>query len=163
IHHPGQTGLTMRTIETLALGRKLVTTNDTIREYSFYDADNILIVDRKRPKLHMEFFEKTASVDLADKMKEYSIDRWVENVLDLRTTKKRQKLARVATVPEAFVSIVDNLHDYLRSGIQVDLICSEGPFADVLEKEHGFNVIRCDIPRGISLTRDLKSLMKLTT
>lgn len=37
IHHPKQKGLTMRTIECLGLNKKIITTNDNIKTYDFYD------------------------------------------------------------------------------------------------------------------------------
>lgn len=161
IHHPGQSGLTMRTMESLALGRKLITTNDTIKDYPFYDARNICVVDRKNPRIPAEFLESLPDENVAVKMKAYELSHWVQNVLTIHKPLPKVKIARVATVPEAFVSIVDNLTEYQKSGFQVDLICSDGPYADYLKTEFGFNIIFCDIPRDISLIRDLKSVFRL--
>ena len=41
-----QTGLTMRTIETLGLKRKLITTNKNIKQYDFYNENNIFVIDK---------------------------------------------------------------------------------------------------------------------
>ena len=41
IPHNKQSGLTMRTIETLGAKRKLITTNKQIKRYNFYDENNI--------------------------------------------------------------------------------------------------------------------------
>lgn len=79
----------------------------------------------------------------------------------LASQNKIFKIARVATVPEAFVSIVNNLLDYKAHGFEVDLICSYSAYGDYLRDKFGFNVIYCDIPREISLLRDLKSLFHL--
>lgn len=49
IEHPKQTGLTMRTFEVLASGKKLITTNQSIRNEDFFDAENICIIDRRNP------------------------------------------------------------------------------------------------------------------
>lgn len=57
INHPGQNGLTMRTFEALGAGRKLVTTNDDIKCYPFYNPKNIFIIDRKDPKMDLDFFK----------------------------------------------------------------------------------------------------------
>ena len=48
----------MRTIE-IALGmrKKSITTNLDIKEYDFYDKNNILIIDRKNPIINKEFLE----------------------------------------------------------------------------------------------------------
>ena len=41
ISHPGQSGLTMRTFETIGAGKKLITTNADIKNYPFYNPENI--------------------------------------------------------------------------------------------------------------------------
>jgi hypothetical protein len=55
IHHPGQTGLTLRTIEALASGRKLITTNPAVRDHDFFDPSRILVIDRNTPKVDPGF------------------------------------------------------------------------------------------------------------
>ncbi|MBB4807781.1 hypothetical protein HNP38_003097 [Chryseobacterium defluvii] len=56
INKPFQEGLTIRTFEVLAAGRKLVTTNADIKNYPFYNPDNILIIDRENVSLKPDFF-----------------------------------------------------------------------------------------------------------
>lgn len=56
INKPFQNGLTIRTFEVLAAGRKLITTNTDIKNYPFYNPDNILIIDRENVELHPDFF-----------------------------------------------------------------------------------------------------------
>ena len=43
IVQPGQGGLTIRTLEALFYNKKLITNNESITEYDFYNADNIFI------------------------------------------------------------------------------------------------------------------------
>lgn len=58
INHPGQKGLTMRTFEAMGAARKIVTTNVEVKNYSFYNPNNILIIDRKNNnQLEKKFFE----------------------------------------------------------------------------------------------------------
>ncbi|MCS3529840.1 hypothetical protein [Chryseobacterium sp. JUb7] len=57
INKPFQNGLTIRTFEVLAAGRKLITTNTDIRNYPFYSPDNILILDRENIQLDTDFFK----------------------------------------------------------------------------------------------------------
>ena len=57
IHHRNQSGLTIRTIETIALGKKIATTNSDIKHYDFYDPRNIFILDRKDLKIPDSFFK----------------------------------------------------------------------------------------------------------
>jgi hypothetical protein len=56
INHPNQKGLTMRTFETIGAQRKLITTNEDIKRYSFYNPNNILVINRKNPELNESFF-----------------------------------------------------------------------------------------------------------
>jgi hypothetical protein len=57
INKPFQNGLTIRTFEVLASGRKLITTNSDIKNYPFYNSDNILVIDRDNIVLNHDFFE----------------------------------------------------------------------------------------------------------
>ncbi|TAM33422.1 MAG: hypothetical protein EPN68_01485 [Rhodanobacter sp.] len=59
IQHPAQYGLTIRTLEVLGAGKKLVTTNAEIKNYDFYNENNIVIIDRKSPSIPDEFFQRT--------------------------------------------------------------------------------------------------------
>jgi hypothetical protein len=56
IHGSFQSGLTMRTIETLGASRKLITTNESILQEPFYREKNISIIDRNNPKIDMSIF-----------------------------------------------------------------------------------------------------------
>lgn len=51
IEHPGQRGLTMRTLEVLSAGKHLITTNPHIRKYPFYRPDRVTVIDRQHPSL----------------------------------------------------------------------------------------------------------------
>lgn len=80
INHPGQTGLTMRTFESIGAGKKLVTTNQYIKDYPFYNENNILVIDRTNPMLNRFFFEQPY-VELGEEVYEYcSIDGWVNDL-----------------------------------------------------------------------------------
>ncbi|ROH97597.1 CgeB family protein [Chryseobacterium daecheongense] len=61
INKPFQNGLTIRTFEVLAAGRKLITTNEDIRNYPFYNPNNILIIDRENVELRPDFFTEAFS------------------------------------------------------------------------------------------------------
>ncbi|WP_312389852.1 hypothetical protein [Chryseobacterium sp.] len=56
INKPFQNGLTIRTFEVLASGRKLITTNVDIKNYPFYNPKNILVIDRENLQLDQCFF-----------------------------------------------------------------------------------------------------------
>ncbi len=76
-----QTGLTMRTIETLGAKRKLITTNSRIEGYEFFNENNILVIDRENPEIPKEFL-KSNYIDLESNIyQKYSLDKWLEEVL----------------------------------------------------------------------------------
>lgn len=78
--HPNQTGLTMRTIEMLGARRKLITTNANVKNYDFYHADNIAIIDRKAPMIPAGFFAKPYVPLTPQLYEKYSIDGWLAEV-----------------------------------------------------------------------------------
>ncbi|MGL5570611.1 hypothetical protein [Cetobacterium sp.] len=80
IQHPKQVGLTMRTIEMLGMKKKLITTNKNIKEYDFYNSDNIKIIDRNNPILDLDFIRNDYVEINADIYKKYSIGSWLEEI-----------------------------------------------------------------------------------
>lgn len=76
-----QQGLTIRTLETLASGKKMVTTNSDIINYDFYDSNNICVVDRKNIKIPEKFingkYEFNGKSSILEK---YTAKGWVEDV-----------------------------------------------------------------------------------
>ena len=81
IEHPNQTGLTTRAIETIAMGRKLISTNIELKNERFYRENNICIIDRGDPKIDEGFFEREFEELDQRLMFSYSIDGWLSEVL----------------------------------------------------------------------------------
>lgn len=81
IQHPKQTGLTMRTMETLALGKKLVTTNPTVVQYPFYSPKNICVVDRMNPVIPASFFEEGVDESSVQAVQDYELRKWTQRVV----------------------------------------------------------------------------------
>lgn len=78
IHNSLQAGLTMRTIEILSQGNKLITTNNNIVNTNLYKKENILIIDRKEPVLNNNFIKSSAKkIDLS----KFTIDSWILNLI----------------------------------------------------------------------------------
>lgn len=83
VQHPRQTGLTMRTVEMIGAKKKVITTNQRIKDYDFYNPNNIQCIDRDHIKLDMTFFE-TDYEELDDAIyHRYSIDGWLEEVFSI--------------------------------------------------------------------------------
>lgn len=83
INHPNQIGLTMRTLETLGVQRKLVTTNKDILKYDLYNEANILLIDREAPELNTAFFDVPFQPSAPELLFKYSIDGWISNIFEL--------------------------------------------------------------------------------
>lgn len=81
IEHPNQSGLTIRTIEAVFSGRKLITTNSDIANYDFYDKNNILIIDRKNPVIPNGFLEGKVTEMKSNMVDKYSIKGWLKELL----------------------------------------------------------------------------------
>lgn len=81
ITQPGQSGLTMRTLESIGLKKKLITTNESIRNYDFFNPDNILIISNENMKIDEHFINsnyKNIKSEIYDK---YYVDNWVLDFL----------------------------------------------------------------------------------
>lgn len=82
IHHPRQTGLTIRAIECLAMGMKLVTTNDRIRHYPFYDERLIRVIDRQNPAIDLEFLESRPTGEPPKGIKNLELSSWLKHMFE---------------------------------------------------------------------------------
>lgn len=80
IQHPRQTGLTMRTIEVIGAMRKLITTNACIKEYDFYNENNILVVDRDNPVVADSFLNSPYKQIPKNIYEKYSIGNWINTI-----------------------------------------------------------------------------------
>ena len=81
VQHPKQTGLTMRTIEMIGMNKKLITTNESIRTYDFFYADNVAIVDRNDVRIPEGFIKTPYHPLPEDVYEKYSLNSWVLEVL----------------------------------------------------------------------------------
>lgn len=81
---PTQTGLTMRTIECLGARKKIITTNDTVRNYDFYNNKNIKLFSEKDMDSVLDFVNGGAYQKLSDDIYfKYSIKGWIEEIFDI--------------------------------------------------------------------------------
>jgi hypothetical protein len=81
IEHPRQRGLTMRTIETLLAGHKLVTTNAHVSQSDLYDPTRVCIVDRKRPRIPHAFLDAPAHPVPDAVASRYTLDGFLDELI----------------------------------------------------------------------------------
>lgn len=83
ITHPTQYGLTNRTFEVLASGCFLITTNENIKIYEFYNNKTIFILSRDLSNI--DLLERWIKDNKKDHnsldMKSYSLSNWANNIL----------------------------------------------------------------------------------
>lgn len=82
VEHGKQRGLTMRTIEMLGMGKKVITTNALIAQYDFYNPQNFYIIDRADPVLDVSFLD-TPYVPLDGEIQEkYSLNAFLKEIFE---------------------------------------------------------------------------------
>ena len=79
-NHVKQVGLTMRTFETMAMNRKLITTNKAIIDYDFYSPRNICVVDSNNIVIPKEFLSCGYVPVQPEILYKYSIEGWLCDV-----------------------------------------------------------------------------------
>lgn len=87
IHHPAQTGLTMRTIESVVSGVKLATTNASVSNDLFYDSTRICIVNRRNPVIPSEFLGVTFNPLPESVSNSFRPSSWLHGLLTLQSHK----------------------------------------------------------------------------
>lgn len=78
VNKPFQNGLTMRTFEALASGKKILTTNSDIKNYPFFSEENVMILNRKNLKISEDFFKTSFSEIDDETLSKMSLDSWIE-------------------------------------------------------------------------------------
>jgi hypothetical protein len=80
IHSPAQSGLTIRTLEVLAAGCKLITTNDMIQEEDFYNEEQITVINRNDAVLKTEFINAPFDHTIKPGLMACRIDNWMKRI-----------------------------------------------------------------------------------
>ena len=82
VEHGRQRGLTMRTIEMLGMGKKVITTNALIAQYDFYDPRNFFIIDRANPVLDVSFLDTPYAPLPEEIQNKYSLDFFLKEIFE---------------------------------------------------------------------------------
>lgn len=75
-----QTGLSFRIFEAMALQKKIITNNETIKEYDFYNSNNILILNKEVSNIDDSFLNNKYEDVPSEIYEKYTIDGWIKNV-----------------------------------------------------------------------------------
>lgn len=78
-----QTGLSFRIFEAMALKKKIITNNHTIKDYDFYNENNILVLNEDFSNLQKSFFETDYQELDPEIYRKYTLENWVKIVFDL--------------------------------------------------------------------------------
>ena len=98
VEHPRQRGLTMRTIETLLAGKKLITTNRHILDSDLYHPSRVHVISRQEPDLADDFLDSPFLPLPAELRRRYSSEAWITDLLDLQDA-ARHRTDLAATPP----------------------------------------------------------------
>lgn len=80
INKPGQYGLTMRVMESLALKKKLITNNVAVKYYPFYNSNNIFILGEDNES-DLESFICSDYVDVDEQSyMQFDVTKWIEGI-----------------------------------------------------------------------------------
>ncbi|MBB1275932.1 hypothetical protein [Pseudoalteromonas sp. SR43-3] len=79
--HPDQTGLTMRTIETLGINKKLITNNKLVMEEPFYKTENIFVIGHRSEQELAQFLASPYVPVSNDVYENYAIENWAERLI----------------------------------------------------------------------------------
>ena len=78
-----QYGLSFRVFEAMALEKKIITDNEKIKNYDFYNPNNILVLNKDFSNITKEFFETPYQSLPEEIYKKYTLEKWVEQVFNL--------------------------------------------------------------------------------
>lgn len=79
---PSQSGATQRVVWSLARGKKIISTNTSLKNMPFYRKDQFRFIDRDNPKVDIEFIKEKKEFPISDEILALRIDRWVNRLID---------------------------------------------------------------------------------
>ena len=78
-----QTGLSFRVFEALATDNKIITNNNNIENYGFFNPKNILIINNDFENLEVDFFNNDYETISPEIYNHYTINNWVKNIFKI--------------------------------------------------------------------------------
>ncbi|WBV61967.1 hypothetical protein PFY12_07570 [Chryseobacterium camelliae] len=83
LQRQNQMGLSFRIFEAMALEKKFITDNQNIKNYDFYNPENILILNKDYSNVNKSFFESGYQKLPQEIYQKYTLDNWVNTVFKL--------------------------------------------------------------------------------
>jgi len=80
--YPGQIGYTHLLIEAIANGKKVITTNQRIRNEPFYCDDQIRIIDSIKPVLDCEWIKERRNFKVDDYFRRLELSEWLRSLVN---------------------------------------------------------------------------------
>ncbi|TCV20456.1 hypothetical protein EDC17_1002169 [Sphingobacterium alimentarium] len=84
IHAPIHNGLSFRIFEALCYGKRLITTNQAVKDYDFYHPDNIFIWNGNNQSELRQFLVRDLVPLPSELIEKYSFANWIKYVLDIK-------------------------------------------------------------------------------
>ena len=81
--HPQQTGLTMRALEAVGTGKKMVTTSRDVALYDFYSPEQFSIIDAQNPRIDPTFLAAPLPALPPELVDGYSLRSWALDILGI--------------------------------------------------------------------------------
>ncbi|GIZ08724.1 hypothetical protein [Flavobacterium sp. UMI-01] len=78
-----QDGLSFRIFEALAFQKKIITTNNAIKKYPFYNSNNILVIEPKEIDIPLDFFNTPYQPIPEEIYNQFTIETWVSKVFGI--------------------------------------------------------------------------------
>lgn len=78
-----QTGLSFRIFEAMALEKKIIADNETLKNYDFYNPNNILILNESYSNIERDFFDTPYEKLPEDIYQKYTLDHWINTVFKI--------------------------------------------------------------------------------
>lgn len=78
-----QTSVTQRALDALYLNKKIITNNEYIKNYDFYNSNNILIINKNVTEKEIRNFKDKKYIEINKKIIEYySLERWIKDIFE---------------------------------------------------------------------------------
>ena len=82
-----QTGLTLRALEALFFRKKIITDNQDIKKYDFYNENNIYVLENRENEItkdeqkRIEKFLNKEFIEISEKIKnKYTLENWINKI-----------------------------------------------------------------------------------